>query len=73
MPRNLDRRVETLIRVDNSKHKKYFDELLQSYENEEYVHWNMENSYNWTRKILNEEGKRLKDLHQEILEVTNGI
>ncbi len=73
MPRNLDRRVETLIRVDNSKHKKYFDELLQCYENEEYVHWNMENSYNWTRKILNEEGKRLKDLHQEILEVTNGI
>lgn len=72
MNRNLDRRIETLVRIDKEEHKKYLNELLDQYWSEDISGWYLNEKTEWFRRIKNPHGEAAKDLHFELLEKING-
>jgi polyphosphate kinase len=65
MNRNLDRRIETLVRVDNPEHKSRISELLNLYSLPEIARWEMLEDGSWTRKS----GEEFIDLQEKMIEV----
>ena len=65
MNRNLDRRIETLVRVDNPEHKSRISELLNLYSLPEIARWEMLEDGSWTRKS----GEEFVDLQEKMIEV----
>lgn len=72
MNRNLDRRIETLARIDNQAHKNYLSTLLERYWSEEISGWHLNNKAEWIREIEDFKGNSKKALHSELLEYRNG-
>lgn len=72
MNRNLDRRIETLIRVDQPEHKKSLSGLLDLYGNDQVKHWEMDNGGAWRRKTHSEIGEPFIDLQERLIEVVRG-
>jgi polyphosphate kinase len=68
MQRNLDRRIETLIRVDAEEHKIYLEKLLELYGSEELSHWKGLPGNEWRRFIKDDNGELLRDLHQVLID-----
>ena len=68
MNRNLDRRIETLVRVDHPEHKKRLGELLGLYSDSRIKRWEMQNDGEWIR--IN--GDDSVDLQEHIIEVHRG-
>lgn len=68
MQRNLDRRIETLIRVDDISHKRYLINLLNLYSSDEVSHWKGIPGNEWLRITKDSNNESLLDIHQVILE-----
>ncbi len=65
MHRNLDRRVESMVRIDRPSHKIQLQEILDLGLSDEVSSWHLKGSA-WKRRSLNSDGKPLQDL-QDIL------
>ena len=72
MNRNLDRRIETLIRVDQLEHKTSLSGLLDLYGNDQVKHWEMDNGGAWKRKTRSENGEPFIDIQERLIEVVRG-
>ena len=68
MHRNLDRRIESLIKVTSNEHKTYLKELLDTYERDDIAHWYMTNDGEWHRKVSDAEGNPLPEIHRLMIE-----
>ena len=64
MGRNLNRRVESLVRVDKKAHKEYLQEILDQGLSDEVSSWHMQDD-KWTRFTQSKDGKALKDMHSQ--------
>ena len=62
MGRNLNRRVESLVRIDKKAHKEYLQEILDQGLSDDVSSWHMHDD-KWIRVTQNQEGKKLKDMH----------
>ena len=68
MNRNLDRRIETLIRIDKAEHQSRISELLDLYSLPEIARWDMLEDASWIRK----NGEGFIDLQEKLIEVIRG-
>jgi polyphosphate kinase len=62
MGRNLNRRVESLVRIDKKAHKEYLQEILDQGLSDEVSSWHLHDD-KWTRFTQSQDGKTLKDMH----------
>jgi polyphosphate kinase len=62
MGRNLNRRVESLVRIDKKAHKEYLQESLDQGLSDEVSSWHLLDD-KWTRFAQNKDGKTLKEMH----------
>lgn len=67
MHRNLDRRVETLVKIVQDDQLKQLRELFDLGMGEQVAHWRLESTGNWLRKTKSSEGVALKDMQNEIM------
>jgi polyphosphate kinase len=68
MHRNLDRRVESLIRIQEEKHKDALREILDSSFSEDFSTWKLELDDTWSRKVSDSNGVALKNFQDTYLE-----
>ena len=68
MHRNLDRRVESLVKVTQADHKRLLLRALDAYMDDEVVHWQMDVSGEWQHIVQSAQGERLKDFHAVVLD-----
>jgi len=68
MHRNLDRRVESLVKVTQADHKRLLLRALDAYMDDEVVHWQMDASGEWQHIAQSAQGERLKDFHAVVLD-----
>jgi polyphosphate kinase len=62
MGRNLNRRVESLVRIEKKAHKEYLQEILDLGLSEDVSSWHLTDDQ-WTRHTQNATGAQLKKLH----------
>ena len=62
MGRNLNRRVESLVRIDKKTHKEYLQEILDIGLSDEVASWHLTNDQ-WLRHTKNTRGESLKNMH----------
>ncbi|MEY3434177.1 MAG: hypothetical protein RL057_557 [Actinomycetota bacterium] len=72
MNRNLDRRIETLIRVDQSDHKSQLNQLLNLYFSDEIKRWEMNMFGIWQLVNKSTDGRNLMDIQERLIEVSRG-
>ena len=68
MHRNLDRRVESLVQITQSDHKRFLIGAIDSYLSDEFVRWELLADGNWLEVKNDSEGARLKDFHTSAIE-----
>ncbi len=66
MTRNLERRVEAMVELDQPAQVRHVDELLDLAFSPEVAGWRLEPDGTWVREHRDEAGTPLKDLHFEI-------
>ena len=69
MNRNLDRRIETLIRVDEVSHKERINQLLDLYNSDDIKRWQMNNHGEWRYVGSRDTGETLIDIQDRLMEV----
>ncbi len=67
MHRNLDRRVEALVRITDDGHVAELLDLLDLSMSDATASWHLEPDGTWTRHHLDAEGKPLADLHATLI------
>lgn len=67
MHRNLDRRVEALVRLVQPDHIKEINDLFDLAMSNESASWQLDSSGNWTRHQFAENGARLIDVQDQIM------
>jgi polyphosphate kinase len=68
MERNLDRRVEALIRVDESAHKAELASILELSASPRFRKWEMAEDDSWHYIKNGPEGKSLEDFQEYFIE-----
>ena len=68
MGRNLDRRVESLIRVDRKEHHQRLQAILDLGLSDKVSSWTLAGT-EWVRKSINEQGKPLNDVHATMIKL----
>lgn len=68
MHRNLDRRVEALVRVKHREHIKYLLDMFSNYMSETTSNWHLDSDGKWTRHHLDSDGNQLTDVQQMYLD-----
>ena len=71
MHRNLDRRVEALVQLEDSEHVSYISSLLDLYLSPSTSHWSLGNEGKWTRVALNTAGQPLIDAQESLIKRKN--
>jgi polyphosphate kinase len=71
MHRNLDRRVEALVRIDNPKHKERLREILDDSVSDQYSTWTLTNENNWVRNVKDFDGNLLVNFQDHFIEKHN--
>jgi polyphosphate kinase len=71
MHRNLDRRVEALVQLEDSEHVSYISSLLDLYLSQSTSHWSLGNEGKWTRVALNTAGEPLIDAQESLIKRKN--
>ena len=71
MHRNLDRRVEALVQLEDSEHVSYISSLLDLYLSPSTSHWSLGNEGKWTRFALNTAGEPLVDAQESLIKRKN--
>ncbi|MGL5867004.1 MAG: RNA degradosome polyphosphate kinase [Dermatophilaceae bacterium] len=69
MHRNLDRRVEALVRLTDPRHVEDLRSLLARGMDDQYAHWRLGPDGRWTRAHLNHDGTVLEDLQTALIEM----
>ncbi|CAB4752483.1 unannotated protein [freshwater metagenome] len=67
MHRNLDRRVESMVRINQTDHKRILMRALDSYLAPTTSSWHMNASGSWDRITTSSTGEQLVDLHQQVI------
>jgi len=67
MHRNLDRRVEALVRITSPGHLRELDELFTLAMSEETSSWWLEADGTWTRHSVSEDGTQLADMQNVLM------
>lgn len=67
MHRNLDRRVESMVRINQTDHKRMLLRALDSYLAPTTSSWHMNASGSWDRVTTSSTGEQLVDLHQQVI------
>ncbi|MCX6486016.1 MAG: RNA degradosome polyphosphate kinase [Rhodoluna sp.] len=70
MHRNLDRRVEALVRIAQPDHIKELQDLFTLAMNDSSASWHLESNGSWTRHQFDAEGKKLTDVQDELMRFT---
>jgi polyphosphate kinase len=68
MERNLDRRVEALVRIDEQHHKDELAEILELSLSGRFRMWEMNEDDTWSYSKLGVEGKALEDFQEHFIE-----
>ena len=68
MERNLDRRVEALVRIDHPDHQSELSEILDLSISEKFRAWTMNRDDNWIYSKSDSEGKALEDFQEHFIE-----
>ena len=71
MHRNLDRRVEALLRISDERHVADLTSLIDRAFTDDYAHWRLGADGRWTRHHLDAEGQPLADLQGALIEMHN--
>lgn len=66
MHRNLDRRVETIVALSNSRHIRQITDLFDKAFAPETLHWAL-NDTKWTRHFVDAQGQPLSDLQEALI------
>ncbi len=69
MHRNLDRRVEALLRITEERHLDDLVSLMERGRSDEYSHWLLLGDGRWKRRHLDAEGAPLADLQAAMIEM----
>jgi polyphosphate kinase len=67
MHRNLDRRVEVLVRLSEPDHVKSILEMFELAMSEQVSSWTLESNGNWVRSQFDSEGNALSDFQDNIM------
>jgi len=67
MHRNLDRRVETLIRIDDPEHIAELLEMIDVSMADETSSWHLDAAGTWTRHHLDATGEPLRDIQRSFI------
>ncbi len=67
MHRNLDRRVESMVKINQTDHKRMLMRALDSYLAPTTSSWHMNASGSWDRITTSSTGEQLVDLHQQVI------
>ena len=70
MHRNLDRRVEALVRIAQPDHIKELQDLFTLAMSDESSSWHLETNGSWTRHQFDSNGKKLTDVQDELMRFT---
>ena len=71
MHRNLDRRVETLVRLNNPDQLHEIDELLDLAMSDTTASWWLDSSGDWTRHSKASDGSALEDMQNVLMRLTS--
>jgi polyphosphate kinase len=71
MQRNLDRRVESLVRIDSEKHKERLKGILDDSVSDQYSTWKLTDDNQWSRRITDSEGKYLVNFQDHFIDKHN--
>lgn len=66
MDRNLNRRIEALVRLTTPRHVQQLNEIMNFYSSGTTSHWNLGADQIWRRVMLADNGSFLPDLHAEM-------
>jgi polyphosphate kinase len=66
MGRNLDRRVESLVRIDKKEHQHRLQEIIDLGLSAEASSWQLTGT-DWVRKSKNTQGQALLDVHAALI------
>lgn len=69
MHRNLDRRVEALLRIADPRHIADLTALLARGMSGDFAHWSLSGDGRWTRVSTTEDGEPLPDLQSTLIEM----
>ena len=69
MHRNLDRRVEALVRLTDPRHLADLRSLMDRGMSDEYMHWKLGGDGRWMRHHVDAEGVELADLQAALIEM----
>jgi len=67
MNRNLDRRVESMVRLTQTDHKRMLIRALDGYLSPITPSWHMDQVGRWNRVVNNDAGERLEDFHSQVI------
>ena len=71
MHRNLDRRVEALVRLESEKHKEVLKSILDDSVSDSYSTWILNFENKWDRNIQDHEGNYLANFQDHFIEKSN--
>ena len=73
MHRNLDRRVEALVKIDSEKHKVVLKGIFDDSVSDLYSTWTLDNENTWVRKVKDHDGNYLKNFQDHFVEKSNRL
>jgi polyphosphate kinase len=71
MQRNLDRRVESLVRIESEKHKERLRGILDDSMSDQYSTWKLTDDNQWVRNVTNPEGTYLVNFQDHFIDKHN--
>jgi len=71
MPRNLDRRVEALVRIDQDKHKARLQSILDESFSDLYSTWKLTDDHTWKRNVTDASGSSLVNYQDNFVDRHN--
>jgi polyphosphate kinase len=71
MHRNLDRRVEALVQLEDAEHVSYISTLLDLYLANSTAHWTLQNDGKWSRTSQDSNGLPLLDAQEQLIKRKN--
>ena len=71
MHRNLDRRVEALVRIDSEKHKERLKSILDDSVSDKYSTWKLSDTNQWIRSIRSADGQLLVNFQDHFIDKHN--
>ena len=71
MHRNLDRRVESLVRIESETHKDRLKGILDDSFSDQYSSWKLDEANNWVRNIKDLDGNFLVNFQDHFIEKHN--